>query len=124
MYINSNNELAASSSVSPTDASAIFEVVYLYQDYITWSYWREWIPVVALKSVKTGKYIIVVNSTDRFKATGNSIGTAQKFWFQDNYGDIDFKSLYNNNSLDHDGRASSINYSNYRIKIVDWGTYE
>lgn len=123
MYINSNNELTPSSTVSPTDNRAIFEVVYLYQDYITWSYWRDWIPVVALKSVSTGKYVTVVNSTSRVKANGNSISTAQRFWFQDNRGDVDFRSLYNNLSLDHNGVCADNSYSSYRIRIVDWGNW-
>lgn len=123
MYINSNGELAPSSTVSPTQNSAIFEVVYLYQDYITWSGWRNWIPVVALKSKSTGKYVTVVNSTSRVKANASSIGNAQKFWYQDNRGDIDFRSLYNQMSLDHNGVACS-SYSSYRDTIVDWGTYQ
>lgn len=118
MYIDSNKEMKPSTTAKPTDNNAIYEMHYVDFEYVNWNNWKRWIPIVALKSKSTGQYVTVVNDTDRVKANSNTISTAQKFYFQDNYGYCDFQSLYNDKSIDFSGICRGY-YANFDLVYLN-----
>lgn len=106
MYIDNANSMNPSSTVDVMDEESMFEMHYLYMDHIDYHHYTEWAPVVALKSIKTGKYLTVRDSSSNVRADGNSISTAQKFHFFDFRGDCGFVSLYNGKSLNFSGKCN------------------
>jgi hypothetical protein len=119
LYINSESKLTPAAHDYPTGNKAIFEMHVLDYQFVDWNNWKRFVPVVAIKSMRTGQYLTVVNSVNRIKANSYFISTPQKFYFQNNYGYCDFKSLYNNLSIDSSGRASNNSYSNFHVDYLD-----
>lgn len=117
-YVNNNKVLTSAKYNYPTGNQAIFEMQVLDYDFVNWNGWKRFVPVVALKSKQTNQYVTVANSTDPVKANSSSISNAQKFYYQNNYGYVDFRSLYNNLSLDTSGKAANNNYSNFGIQYI------
>jgi hypothetical protein len=108
MYIDSANKMNPSSveaPVEPSDEKAQYELHVLYWEHIDYYHYYEWAPVVALKSLRTGKYVTVSSSDSRVRADSDSISTAQKFHFIEVRGDSSFVSLSNGKSLTKTGRC-------------------
>jgi hypothetical protein len=120
MYIDSSTKrMGPSSTIDPDDNRAIYDMCIVDRVLVNWNGWTRYVDVVALKSRATGQYVTVQNSTDQVMANSNSIGTAQKFYFQDNYGYCDFRSLYNDLSIDSSGICRG-GYADFDLEYRNW----
>lgn len=118
LYINSEKKMTPTEYDYPTGNKAVFDMHVLDYEFVDWNNWKRFIPIVALKSLRTNQYVTVVNTSNHVKADSNSISTAQKFYYQNNYGYCDFRSLYNNKSLESSGRCGGENYANLAITYL------
>jgi endo-1,4-beta-xylanase len=119
MYIDSSTKrMGSSTTVSPTDNRAIYDMYYVDRVLVDWNNWVRYVDVVALKSRATGQYVTVENSNGQVIANSTSIGTAQKFYYQDNYNSCDFRSLLNDMSIDFSGICRG-SYPGFSVTYLD-----